>query len=225
MLPPSHPVPALTGAVGRRTLATADDFSASEVDLSAAESIAPAPAEPSVGGRLRSLRRSRRLTLRQIAERAGLSESFLSQLERGHTGATVQSLQRIAAALGIEVSDLFSSAGVHRPRVIRRGDRQAVAWGKLGRKALLTPKPFEFLEVVAAELEPHGSTGDLPYTHGDSEELFLVVSGRVELELDGDLIGLATGDCAHYRSSVPHRVSNPGPDCAEVLFVIGPPSY
>jgi transcriptional regulator with XRE-family HTH domain len=192
--------------------------------LSAAESIA-ASSEPSVGTRLRTLRRSRRLTLREIAVRAGLSESFLSQLERDQTGATVQSLQRIAQALGVEVSDLFSLQDTHRPRVIRRDDRQAVAWGKLGRKALLTPKPFEFLEVVAAELEPGGSTGDKPYTHGDSEELFLVVSGRVELELDGDVTVLEPGDCAHYRSSTPHRVANAGPTTAEVLYVIGPPSY
>jgi transcriptional regulator with XRE-family HTH domain len=195
------------------------------VDLSAAESIAVRTAEPSVGGRLRSLRRARRLTLREIADRAGLSESFLSQLERGQTGATVQSLQRIATSLGVEVSDLFSGDGAHHPRVIRRNARQAVAWGKLGRKTLLTPKPFEFLEVVAADFEPGGSTGDVPYVHGDSEELFLVVSGTVELELDGEALTLQAGDCAHYRSSTPHRVFNPGPARAEVLYVISPPSY
>ena len=205
-------------------MVTEDDFSDSEDGLSAAESIAVAT-EPSVGSRLRSLRRSRRLTLREIAVRSSLSESFLSQLERGQTGATVQSLQRIALALGVEVSDLFSVDDARRPRVIRRDDRNAVAWGKLGRKALLTPKPFEYLEVVAAELDAGGSTGDVPYTHGDSEELFLVVCGTVELELDGDVISLSAGDSAHYRSSTPHRVSNVGSDTAEVLYVIAPPSY
>jgi transcriptional regulator with XRE-family HTH domain len=205
-------------------VATEDGFSGSEERLSAAESIAVA-SQPSVGSRVRSLRRSRRLTLREIAGRAGLSESFLSQLERGQTGATVQSLQRIAAALGVEVSDLFSADDTRRPKVIRRDDRHAVAWGKLGRKVLLTPKPFEHLEVVAAELDVGGSTGDLPYTHGDSEELFLVLSGSVELELDGDVTLMEPGDCAHYRSSTPHRVSNVGAQTAEVLYVIGPPSY
>ena len=152
--------------------------------MSGAESVGVRMAEPSVGGRLRSLRVARRLTLRDIATRAGLSESFLSQLERGQTGATVQSLQRIAEALGIEVSDLFSGDGTQRPRIVRRDDRRPFAWGKLGRKALLTPKPFEFLEVVVAEIEPGGSTGDAPYTHGDSEELFYVVAGTLELTLD-----------------------------------------
>ena len=52
-----------------------------------------------------------------------------------------------------------------------------------------------------------------------------MVSGTVELELDGDVMALETGDCAHYRSSTPHRVSNAGPCLAEVLYVISPPSY
>jgi transcriptional regulator with XRE-family HTH domain len=193
--------------------------------LSATESVPVGTGHPNVGDRVRALRRSRRLTLREVAERADLSESFLSQLERGQTGATVHSLQRIAAALGVEVSDLFSTESAQRPRVVRRSDRTPVAWGRQCRKVLLTPKPFEFLEVVAAEFEPDGSTGDEPYVHGDSEELFLVIAGTVDLELDGERVRLEPGDCAHYRSSVPHRVSNPGTETAEVLYVIGPPSY
>jgi len=165
------------------------------------------------------------MTLRELGERAGLSESFLSQLERDRTGVTIASVQRIAGALGLEVSDLFTGNGDAHPRVLRRDDRERVAWGRLGRKALLTPKPFESLEVVAAELDAGGSTGDQAYNHGDSEELFLVLSGRVELELDGELLVLGEGDSARYRSSVPHRVHNPGPSRAEVLLVVSPPSY
>ena len=180
--------------------------------------------ELDVGRRLREIRRARRLTLREVSARAGISESFLSQLERGRSGATIASLQRIASALELEVSDLFSPDGA-RPRVLRRGDRQQLAFGSLARKALLTPKPFESLEVVAAEFEPGGTTGDEAYRHGDSEELFIVVSGTVELQLGEEMVSLGPGDCAHYRSSTPHRVSNPGADPAEVLYVICPPSY
>lgn len=178
-----------------------------------------------MGAQLRSLRRARRLTLREIGARAELSESFLSQLERGQTGVTIASLQRIAGALGVEVSDLFAADSSRRPRVIRARERQLVGWGRLGRKAFLTPKPFEFLEVVVAEIEPGGSTGDAPYTHGDSEELFYVVAGTVELHLDGEVAVLDAGDCAHYRSSTPHGVSNIGSSRAEVLYMISPPSY
>src|ERR1700747_2073153 len=116
------------------------------------------PAEtPALGERLRAIRRLRHRTLNDIAARAGVSESFLSQLERGRTNASVASLQRIATALGIEVSDLFSTNGVPPPRALRRGGREPIVWGHLGRKSLLTPKPFNALEVIAAEFEPGGS--------------------------------------------------------------------
>jgi transcriptional regulator with XRE-family HTH domain len=178
-----------------------------------------------LGERLRAIRLLRRRTLKDVAAVAGVSESFLSQLERGRTSASVASLQRLASALGIEISDLFSTDGLPRPGVIRRNARELLVWGHLGRKALLTPKPFHSLEVVAAEFDPGGSTGDEPYTHGDSEELLLVVGGRVHVQLGEDVYDLGTGDSVHYRSSTPHRVSNPGDEPAEVLFVISPPSY
>jgi transcriptional regulator with XRE-family HTH domain len=178
-----------------------------------------------LGERIRAIRLLRRRTLNDVAAKAGVSESFLSQLERGRTSASVASLQRIAGALGIEVSDLFASDGLPRPSVLRREARQPVVWGHLGRKALLTPKPFHALEVVAAEFDPGGSTGDEPYTHGDSEELLVVAEGRVHVQLGTDVYDLRAGDSVHYRSSTPHRVSNPGDVVAEVLFVISPPSY
>jgi transcriptional regulator with XRE-family HTH domain len=185
---------------------------------------APADEAIDVGRRLREIRTARRLTLREVAGRAELSESFLSQIERGRSGASIASLQRIASALELAVSDLFSPDGT-RPRVLRRDDRHHLAFGSLARKALLTPKPFESVEVLAAEFDPGGSTGDEPYRHGDSEELFIVVSGSVELQLGDEQFALGPGDCAHYRSSMLHRVANPGAERAEVVFVISPPSY
>jgi mannose-6-phosphate isomerase-like protein (cupin superfamily) len=61
--------------------------------------------------------------------------------------------------------------------------------------------------------------------HGDSEELVVVLSGSVQLELGGDLHDLESGDSIDYRSSTPHRVTNSGNDLAEVIWIISPPSY
>ena len=165
-----------------------------------------------VGAQLRLLRRARRQTLRQVAERARVSESFLSQLERGRdrsddrvapgnrSGPRRRGLQPVRAPRG--------GTG---PRVLRREDRPYVSWGTLGRKALLTPKPFEALEVVAASFERGGSTGRDTYVHGDPEELLVVVSGLVELTLGGRRCGsapgtaLATGVRCRTGSSMPGR--------------------
>jgi transcriptional regulator with XRE-family HTH domain len=182
-------------------------------------------AEVDVGERLRTLRRFRRCTLQTVAERSGLSESFLSQVERGRSNASIASLKRIADALGVSMADLFDADGLPGPRVLRRDERPALQFGILGRKSLLTPRPLHHLEVFAGELEVGGSTGAEPYAHGDSEELFIVVSGTVRLELDGEHFELEPGDSIDYRSSTPHRAVNTGQELAEVLWIISPPSY
>jgi len=188
-------------------------------------SVPEVAAQVDVGERLRELRRIRRATLRQIADRSGLSERFLSQVERGRSSASIASLRKIAEALGVSMADLFEPGGVPGPRVLRRDERPALSFGILGRKLLLTPKPLHHLEVFAGELEVGGSTGEQPYAHGDSEELFVVISGSVQLELDGELFDLETGDSIDYRSSTPHRVTNTGQELAEVMWIISPPSY
>jgi transcriptional regulator with XRE-family HTH domain len=184
-----------------------------------------AVAEVDVGERLRDIRRLRRATLKTIADRAGVSESFLSQVERGRASASIASLQRIAAALGVSVADLFEPGGAVTPRVLRKAERPSLAFGILGRKYLLTQRPLQHLEVFVGELDVGGSTGTEPYAHGDSEELFVVLSGHVLLELGGDVHELDSGDSIDYRSSTPHRVTNAGEGRAEVMWIISPPSY
>jgi len=188
-------------------------------------SVPDVSSEVDVGERLRDIRRLRRATLKTIADRAGVSESFLSQVERGRASASIASLRRIANALGVTVADLFEPSGPPRPRVLRRDARPSLAFGILGRKLLLTPRPLQHLEVFAGELDPGGSTGTEPYAHGDSEELFVVLTGTVLLELGGDVHELQHGDSIDYRSSTPHRVTNTGEERAEVMWIISPPSY
>src|SRR5947209_17379992 len=173
-------------------------------------------AEVDVGERLRALRRFRRCTLRTIAARSGLSESFLSQVERGRSSASIASLKRIADALGVSMADLFEPDGVPGPRVLRRDERPALSFGVLGRKLLLTPKPLHHLEVFAGELDVGGPTGEQPYAHGDSEKLFVVVSGTVQLELGGELFELGRGDSIAYRSATPPRLSTTRQALADV---------
>jgi transcriptional regulator with XRE-family HTH domain len=178
-----------------------------------------------VGERLRALRRVRRVTLKTVAERAELSESFLSQVERGRANASVASLKRIAAALGVSVADLFEPNGsTGKPRVLPRESRPNLAFGT-GRKFMLTPRPLENLQVIVGEFDPGGSTGDEPYTHGDSEELLVVLEGVVSLQLGSEVFELSTGDSIDYRSSTPHRLVNVGGEPAEVMWIISPPSY
>jgi transcriptional regulator with XRE-family HTH domain len=194
-------------------LPTGDDRSATYFD-----SIA-------VGERLRAVRHLRRLTLVEVANKAELSESFVSQVERGRTNASIASLQRLAAAIGLTMADLFDPDGHPRARVLKAEERPVLAFGVLGKKFLLTPKPLQHLEVFSGELPPGGSTGEEPYSHGDSEEMFVVLSGHVHVQVGAELFDMGQRDSIVYQSSTPHRVVNVGDSDAEVLWIISPPGH
>jgi transcriptional regulator with XRE-family HTH domain len=177
------------------------------------------------GERIREHRLRRRMTLREVARETGLSESFLSQLERGLTNASIPSLQRITTALGVSIGELFDPSETGATRVMRRGDRPALTLGEGFVKYLLTPKWMQDMEVLAVTFQPGCSTGAEPYVHGDSEELLIVVSGSVEARIGEQHVLLGAGDSVSYRSSVPHSAWNAGPAEAEVIYVVSPPSY
>ncbi|MGP4021390.1 helix-turn-helix domain-containing protein [Saccharopolyspora sp. 5N708] len=181
--------------------------------------------ETPVGERLRELRKARRMTLLSVAQRAGISEGYLSQVERGVANPSIATLREIAGALGLRVGDLFADEGGGKARVLRLADRPGLEFGVLGRKYRLTPRPARNVEVFIGEFDPGGSTGDEPYTHGESEEFLLVLDGQVELQLDGERIGLAAGDSVDYSSATPHRLVETAGAAARVLWVISPPSY
>jgi transcriptional regulator with XRE-family HTH domain len=178
-----------------------------------------------IGTRLRRARQLRGARLKDVADRAGLSESYLSQLERGRTRGSIAALKRLTQALGMTMAELFAPDLTDRPRLVRHAERRYLEIGVNARKAMLTSRPLDHLEVFVGHLDPGGSTGADPYAHGDSEELLLVVHGRVVVELDSERFTLESGDSIFYRSSLPHRVSNPHDAPAQVLWAISPPSY
>ncbi|MFG3436715.1 helix-turn-helix domain-containing protein [Nonomuraea sp. NPDC047897] len=181
-----------------------------------------------LGARIRAYRTMRRLTVRALAVEAQASPSFISQLERGQTSASVGMLRRIAQALGLTVAELFSDEIEVGHRVVRREQRPTLPAGPGVRKFLVSQRPLRGVEMYAGELDPGASTGDEPYTHGDSQEIFLVLRGRVAVWLGppGESVAhaLGPGDSVEYRTSVPHRAVNDGDEVAEVLWVVSPPT-
>jgi DNA-binding Xre family transcriptional regulator len=176
-----------------------------------------------VGARLRTWRQRRRLTLREVAEAAGLSESFLSQVERGRTNISVRSLKRVAAALDCTIGDLFGD-GYHLPRILRGDARPRVDVGSLGTKFMLTSAPPVDVDAAIVEIPALGSTGDELRSHGNSEELLLVLEGTIVVLIDSTNYVLEKGDSVQFMSSMPHRVLNSSPETARVLWMASPPS-
>jgi transcriptional regulator with XRE-family HTH domain len=191
--------------------------------MESSEDSVPLTAESAMGARIREFRQARKLTLRELALRAATSPGFLSQLERGQVNASVGTLRRLCEGLGITLPDLFTDHPASGPRILRKHDRPEIHVSDTSAKYLLSQKPLRNLEVYVAEFAPGGTAGEA-YVHDDSQEIVLVISGSVVLELDGAKHRLDAGDSAEYRTSVPHTVHNTGDESAELLWIVSPPT-
>lgn len=179
--------------------------------------------EAELGRRVALWREVRGMSLRGLAQRAGVSSSFLSQLENGRTNASVGSLRKIAAALGVSPAQLLDESPTHTRGVLRAEARPTLPL-EGAQKFVLSLPPLRNLEVYAGTFQPGGSTGPEFYTHGQSQEMFIVTSGRVVLELANERFEMATDDSIEFLSSVPHRVINESDEPASVIWINSPPT-
>lgn len=176
-----------------------------------------------LGERVSQFRAVRGLSLRALAVESGLSSSFLSQLENGHTNASVESLRKISDALGISPAQLFQDGDVHTTGVLRAQDRPTLPLDG-GKKSVISLLPLKNVEVYAGEFAPGSSTGEHGYVHGNSQEFFIVTEGTMMFELAGERYEMSKGDSIEFLSSVPHRAENQSDKQAEVIWINSPPS-
>ena len=181
--------------------------------------------EANVGSRLREVRRAQNRTLREVADAAEISESFLSQVERDRVSASIATLRRIAVALGVTIGDLFEDRPTRQSTVLRAASRPTLVFGRLGRKFHLHTAHDRAFDSLLCEFDPGGSTGDEPYAHGDSEEFLLLLEGAAEFQLGDDFVSLLPDDSIVYRSSTPHRLVADPELGARTLWITSPPSY
>ncbi|MCL4067816.1 cupin domain-containing protein [Pseudomonas sp. GX19020] len=189
---------------------------------------APAAEGRILGERLRELRKRRKQTLAQLADGAGLSIGYLSQIERDLAEPSINALVSIAQHLGVTVQWFF--AGDEQPvpeaeqgYVIRQANRLQVAYQGGAVDELLTPRLSMALEMIRSRLPPGAEAQDA-YSH-DGDEVGLVLSGQLELWVGDRHFRLEAGDSFSFASSEPHRYRNPGPAETEVIWAISPPTY
>jgi transcriptional regulator with XRE-family HTH domain len=178
-----------------------------------------------LGPRMRALREGMDLSLRELAERSGVSAPMLSQVERGETSPTLQVAARIARGLELRLSQLLRLDEEGAVTVVRRAERRQGPAGAAGHSyEILTPP----LPGQRAELSRHrlasgartGGSGDPPRHEPGSRETALVERGRLVLHCDGRRYELSEGDCVTFDADLEHHFENPGPEEAVLLAVL-----
>jgi len=181
--------------------------------------------ELQLGTRIRSLRQARRLTLRDVAEHAGVTESFLSQVERDVTSPSIATVQRIARALDLSIAQLFAE-DTDSGRIVRREARRRIAYpGLRAVDEFLTSNLAGRLQVIMSTIEPGGGTGAEPYTHDSDEEVVVVLTGVLDLWVGDEHHVLREGDAITFPSRLPHWNANHGQEPVTVIFCLTPPSF
>jgi transcriptional regulator with XRE-family HTH domain len=184
-----------------------------------------AAVEPlAVGARVRALREAMDLSLRDLAERSGVSAPMLSQVERGETSPTLAVAGRIAAGLELSLSQLLRLDEGDGVTVVRAAERLLGGRADGHRYEVLTPA----LPGLRAELSLHalapgsatGGPGDPPIHEPGSRETAYVTEGRLELVCDGKRYEIGEGDAVTFDADLPHHFANSGRRRATFLAVI-----
>ncbi len=172
---------------------------------------APNDMDAIVGNKMRNLRVARRLSLKGLADRSGLSVGHLSQLERGLSSASFRTLRVIAEVLAVPIGALFPDverAASYPDGPVLRSNERAPANTD-------TDLVITMYELVA---QRGGTSGAQTLTHGGDEAGF-VLEGELVLEIDGASYTLGAGDGFCFSSARPHRFTNASAKPARVIWV------
>jgi len=183
----------------------------------------------SLGARLRHLRTARDLTIAQLAERSGVSSGLISQIERGNSNPSIKTLQRLRAALGVNLWEFLEDRSSAAPGdggtpegppfVRRKADRPRIVVGTTRLvKELLSPRNDRNLRFMIISLPPGGESEDVII--GQGEKGGLVTEGKVRLTVGSEDSALEEGDSFQFPSSIAHKLSNPYDQPAQVIWIM-----
>ena len=179
-----------------------------------------------IGKKLKAYRLGNRMTLKQLANRAGCTDAYLSQLERGHANPSIMILKKIASALGIQVVDFFLEPEVKgNDVVLKERDRVNINFKRGEAKIQMLVRDIENkrMQPFYTTIEPGGGSKG-SYSH-IGEEFGIVLQGELELNLDGKIYRVRKNESFYFSSQEPHSWLNPGKRKTIVIWVDSPPTF
>ena len=173
-----------------------------------------------IGAQLKAARLAARMSMAEVAEKAGLTKGFVSKLERDLVNVSVASLIRLCDALGVSVGSLFQAS---RGEVVRRGAYPPINFG--GQRIseyLLTPSGEKRMQAILSDIQPGGGSGDEPYSLPADVEFVFVLAGELEMTIAGEPVALGPGDAITFPATTGRTFRAAGQGPAQVLWVFAP---
>ena len=177
------------------------------------------------GSIIRRTRKAQNMTLHNLAHETGLSVSFISQVERGLTNPSINSLRKIALALGIPLSSFFEEGSSNNGPIVRKNERRIlVNTDSRLTYQLLSLNTNRRIEFLLTRLEVGGISAEYPMAH-KGEEAALMLQGECRIELGNDIYNLKEGDSIYITENTPHRLTNTGSVPLIIVSAISPPGF
>jgi XRE family transcriptional regulator, regulator of sulfur utilization len=180
-------------------------------------------ADGAVGARVKSLREAMDLSLRDLAERSGVSAPMLSQVERGDTSPTLAVAQKIASGLDLTLSQLLRLDEDRHVVIVRAGEGRTRRRRGHRVEELTPPLPGQRADVSVHTFAPGTATGapdDPPMHEPGSRETAVVIEGTAELFIDGQRHDLTEGDSVTFDADLPHHFENNGETDVRLIAVV-----
>ena len=173
-----------------------------------------------IGENLRRVRLHKKLTLKDLSKRTGLTPSFLSQLERDKVSSSIFTLRKIASTLNIKISYLFGEEA-EKVVLIKKDKRKEFKCEDSKTKGeILASGTLDIkIEPLLLTIEPGGETGKELSNH-QGQEFGIVFEGRIKFILGKKEYIAGKGDSICFNSAEPHKLVNIGKKKARVLWVI-----
>jgi quercetin dioxygenase-like cupin family protein/ribosome-binding protein aMBF1 (putative translation factor) len=176
------------------------------------------------GQRLRLAREARHFTLAELAEKTGVPENDLAQVEAGEALLPLGQLIKVSKTLSLKVSEVIST-GEESFTIVRQGERRTISrFGKTKQagagyeyESLAPGKKGRLMEPFVVTLHP--TDGGEPSSH-DGQEFIYVLEGEMEVWIDDAREVLKPGDAVYYDSTTIHLVKAHGNNPAKILAVL-----
>jgi len=176
-----------------------------------------------LGLKIRNLRSAAELTQDELAQRAGLTDGFISQVERGRTSISIDSLKMILDALNVSLAEFFHEEK-YQPVVFGPGEQMEIEQTGSEQMFLLVPGATNrLMEPARLELPPGKSTGVLSAFQGDIYGY--IVSGRIIVQYGSENHKARTGESFYFSADHEFRIFNPYRRKAVVMWISSPPYF
>ncbi|MCE9682853.1 cupin domain-containing protein [Halomonas alkalisoli] len=178
-----------------------------------------------VGARLRELRKARKLSQRELAKRAGVTNSTISLIEQNSVSPSVSSLKKILDALPVSISAFFAGDEPAPPRAFYSADELTeIGDGNLSWRLVAARHPERSISIIHERYPPGADTGTDMLEH-EGEEGGVVISGEIEITVAGEARVLGAGDAYYFDSRLPHRFRNTGDVECVIVSANSPPTF